>query len=83
MILQLGMLKKLKLLAKSVLDERLMGHVYCTGECVGIPEIEPGKFMEVGKLDTSINGKYYITRVKHVLDEAGYFTKFELKGNSI
>lgn len=43
-------------------------------ECVGIPELVPGRFVEVKHLSAQADKKYYITYVRHVLNEDGYRT---------
>lgn len=70
-------------LAKSVLEEYSMKFITGTGECIGIPELIPGRFIKMERFDKSIDGKYYLTRVTHSLSEDGYFTSFEVGANSI
>lgn len=47
------------------------------GRCVGLPELRPGRFMEVSDLSEPVNGTYYVHTVRHVLDETGFQTWFE------
>ena len=55
---------------------------FATGEfeVIGIPEIEPGKFVTVQKINEEFDNDYFITEVKHVMNEDGYKTicKFEV-----
>lgn len=48
-----------------------------SGHCVGLPELRPGRFVEVSDLSEPVNGTYYVHTVRHVLDEAGFQTWFE------
>ena len=49
---------------------------FVSGECelIGIPELEPGKFIEIEDINESIDGNYLITSIKHVFDSEGYKT---------
>ena len=57
------------------------GELEC--ECVGIPELAPGRFVEVEELSSQADRKYYITYVRHVLDEDGYRTYLKAGVNSL
>ena len=57
------------------------GELEC--ECVGIPELSPGRFVEVDELSSQADRKYYITYVRHVLDEDGYRTYIRAGVNSL
>lgn len=48
-----------------------------TGHCVGLPELRPGRFIEVSGLSEPVNGTYYVHTVRHVLDETGFQSWFE------
>ena len=67
-------------LAQSRLDGIAMGLVSGEGRCIGIPEIIPGRYIEIAGLDDRANGKYFISRVKHTFTKDGYATTFEVKG---
>lgn len=51
-----------------------------TGHCVGLPELRPGRFIEVSNLSEPVNGTYYVHTVRHILDETGFQTWFEAEG---
>ncbi|MCT4621762.1 MAG: hypothetical protein N4A62_20540 [Marinisporobacter sp.] len=70
-------------LAKSILEEYAFQYVSGYGECVGIPELIPGRFIKVDRFDKSVNGNYYVKKVRHIFDENGYYTQFEVGGNAI
>ena len=67
-------------LAQNRLNGIAMGFVSGDGQCVGIPELIPGRYLKIDGSDKSINGLYYLTKVRHVFSEAGYHTAFEFKG---
>lgn len=69
-----------KLMAQNRLNSLAMGLVSGEGTCIGIPEIIPGRYIEIDGLDKATNGTYYISRVKHRFDSSGYSTTFEVKG---
>lgn len=48
-----------------------------SGQCVGLPELRPGRFIQASELSEPVNGTYYVHTVRHVLDETGFQTWFE------
>ncbi len=50
------------------------------GVLLGLPEIVPGRYIEVSQLDSTVNGNYYISEVVHRLDNEGFTTTFSTKG---
>lgn len=50
------------------------------GSCIGLPEIVPGRFVKLDKLDSDINKAYYLDQVKHNFGSDGYTIDFEIKG---
>ena len=50
------------------------------GTCVGLPELVPGRFIEVAKLEDMVNKKYYLKRVNLRISEEGFVTEFETGG---
>lgn len=64
-------------LAKARIDERQRKAGGLTGRSVGLPDIRPGRFVEVSGLSEPVNGSYYITFVQHTLNESGFETYFE------
>ena len=57
-----------------------MDFVSGEGECVGIPELIPGRYLKIEGSDSHTNGLYFLTKVRHSFSEAGYTTSFEFKG---
>ncbi|MDR1674390.1 MAG: hypothetical protein LBR54_02950 [Oscillospiraceae bacterium] len=58
--------------AQSLLEKisHRLGHIEC--ECIGIPEIFPGYFIDI-KVGSPADNKFYITRVTHTLRDSGEF----------
>ncbi len=48
--------------------------------CIGLPEIIPGRFIKIERVDSLVNKKYYITRVTHHCSESGFLTDIETEG---
>lgn len=69
--------KECKRLAQSKLDSLAQSYVSCEGKCIGLPELIPGRYVEIDGLNQRTNGKYFIRQVKHTYDSrVGYFTSF-------
>lgn len=64
-------------LAKERMKERQRRNSTLLGQCTGIPELRPGRFVQVTGLSEQINGSYYIQTVTHTIDETGFETSFE------
>lgn len=48
--------------------------------CIGLPELIPGRFIAIDRVDSSVNKKYYINRVTHTFDEDGFRTVLDTEG---
>lgn len=49
------------------------GKIQC--ECVGLPELKPGNYIEIEEVGGPSENQFYITRVQHIMDEViGYRT---------
>lgn len=66
-------------LAQRRLNGIAMGLVSGGGECIGMPELIPGRYLEVDGGDKNSNGTYFLTKVKHQFTDDGYRTSFEIK----
>ena len=51
--------------------------------CTGIPELVPGRFVKLDKFASTVNGKYYITRITHSFDTEGYKTTVHARRSSL
>ena len=51
------------------------------GMCIGMPEIVPGRYIKVEKLDADLGDRsYYLKSVVHEWDEEHYITMFDIEG---
>lgn len=50
------------------------------GQCIGLPQIVPGRYITLGKLDSTIDGSYYVSQVEHSIGADGFVTSFEIGG---
>ena len=69
-----------KKIAQHRLDSIAMGLVSGQGQVIGIPELIPGRYLEIKGGDEHANGKYYISKVRHIFSDLSYVTQFEVKG---
>lgn len=47
---------------------------------IGYPELVPGRFVEVVKLEKMVNRKYYLSEVRHKIGDGFYATECEIGG---
>lgn len=66
--------------AASYADRRLGLGQYGSGVCVGLPELVPGRYIEVVMLEEMANKKFYIQKVTHKIGKEGFVTEFETGG---
>ncbi len=71
---------KAKIRAQELAREELAGVQHGQGTCIGLPGIVPGRFIEIVKLEPMANRKYYVTNVRHVINEEFFTTDFETEG---
>ena len=71
---------KTKLRANALARIAEQNACYARGELIGLPEIVPGRFLQIDKLDGMANKKYYISEVVHTMSESNFSTSFESKG---
>lgn len=64
-------------LSKARMQERQRQTTGISGQCLGTPELRPGRFLTVSGLSRAVNGTYYIHTVRHTLDVTGFSTDFE------
>lgn len=70
--------------AKSVMEDisYRFGTLEC--ECIGLPELQPGRFVKIMELGEPPANKFYVTNVKHTFsEEKGFGTKVTGKAASI
>jgi phage protein D len=66
-------------IAEYELNELMKKNQTGRGACIGLPEIVPGRFLKIDKLDASVNKTYYIKQVTHSFG-SGFTTEFEIGG---
>ncbi len=66
--------------AKSLARRSLAASQRAQISCIGLPELIPGRFIAIDRLDSKANKKYYITRVTHTFDEDGFRTVVDTEG---
>lgn len=66
--------------AEALADMALAKRQHAEGSCIGLPEIVPGRFIRLERVDSLMNQRYYVTRVVHTYDEDGFVTSFETEG---
>ena len=72
--------KECETLAQNRLNSIAMGFVSGEGECVGIPELIPGRYLKIDGGDELTNGTYFLSKVIHRFRTDEYITAFEIKG---
>lgn len=50
------------------------------GRTIGLPEIIPGRYLEIENMDSMLDKKYYLTEVTHLYTRESYTTYFEIGG---
>lgn len=66
--------------ARAIADRLVAGNQIGRIVCVGLPQIVPGRFVKLSKLDSDLNKKYYVKEVQHRVDENGFVTTVETEG---
>lgn len=69
-----------KKLAQAKLNSISMEYVHGQGQCIGLPELIPGRFLKIKGLGEESSREYFISRVVHSFSANGYYTDFEVKG---
>ncbi len=72
--------KECETLAQHRLNSIAMGFVSGEGECIGIPELIPGRYIKIDGGDDQTDGTYFISKVCHHISASSYTTTFEIKG---
>ena len=71
---------KTKVRAEAIAKRMQMKACFAEGELVGLPEIIPGRYIEIKDLDSIADRKYYISEVRHCINESRFSTFFETRG---
>ncbi len=66
--------------AKAIAAKMADESCFAQGLMIGLPEIVPGRYIQVEKTDDLLDKKYYLTEVTHSINESSFTTSFEAKG---
>lgn len=69
--------------ANAILNQKAMSFVKGSGECIGLPEMRAGNYVEIKGLGKSSNTLFYLETVNHVISGGGYTISFTVGGNTI
>ncbi|MFC4808121.1 phage late control D family protein [Paenibacillus sp. GCM10023250] len=70
-------------LARSILNQHAEGLIKGSAESIGIPDIQPGKRIELDGLGKRFSKAYYIEKSTHTIGGSGYTTTFHVKENAL
>jgi phage protein D len=68
--------------AMALLKDILEGLYEGSGSCIGIPDLRPGKFVQIEGVGKRFSGSYRLRRVSHHMSDSGYTTDFEITQRS-
>ena len=71
------------LLAQSLFNKLSVGLVVGTAECIGLPEIRAGTSVVFKGLGKKFSQKYFVERSTHTIDNSGYKTTINVRGDTI
>ncbi len=69
--------------AQAELERLSMGFAKGSFEVRGVPEIEPGTYVEIKGFNEDLNGKYFVTEVRHEVNSSEYRTHCKFEVNTI
>jgi phage protein D len=46
---------------------------------VGLPDLRAGRTVQIGRVGTQLNGTYFITESRHIINDSGYRTTFKAR----
>lgn len=67
---------------KKAVNEEKKRLVNGAGQCIGLPELVPGRMIEIDGMDADVNGTYFLASVEHCVDDNGFITNFTLGDRS-
>ena len=80
---EINTVEEAKARAEAELNKRSMNFIIGVGKIIGIPEIIPGKFIEIKNFAPSVDNIYYVTKVIHKINNGAYYTEFEAGVNML
>lgn len=72
--------EKADALASAIGQRHICGSRELSAAMVGLPQLIPGRIVEIKGMDSWINGNYMIAEAKHEIGEDGYKTMVKLQG---
>jgi hypothetical protein len=69
--------------AQAILEKESQKLLTGNGECLGLPEIEPGLRIELSGLGPRYSTIYYVTKVNHSISSSGFKTQFDVMQNTL
>lgn len=72
--------EKVTLRAEYLAEQEIENAKYGKGITIGLPELVPGRFVEVVGLEEMANRKYYMKEVRHTIREGYFTTEFDIGG---
>lgn len=70
--------ERAEVMALKYMEKSAIGH----GKTIGLPEIVPGRYVEIENIDAMMDKKYYITEVTHIYSSEKFETQFEVGGSA-
>jgi phage protein D len=68
-------------LARALLADRSYMFLTAHGKLIGLPDLRPGDNVEINGVGERFGGAYHVTKVTHTLNDKGYFTEFDARGD--
>jgi phage protein D len=62
--------------ARDLLLAQVLDMVEGTGVTVGLPDLRAGRSVQIGNLDQTLNGRWFIKETTHTINDNGYRTTF-------
>lgn len=81
--MEINTVEEAKERAEAELTQRSFNFITGYGKSVGLPELVPGKYIEIKSFDSDVDNKYYVTKVVHKLSDGEYTTEFEAGVNML
>lgn len=83
LVVNLGQLRTVdecKKYANTILRTLTFGYLEADAECIGYPQMTPGRYVTLSGLDKRSNGDYFVTSVVHSFSQDGYTNQIHMKG---
>lgn len=71
---------KAKSRAEAIATKEKSRQAMGNGTLVGMPEVVPGRFLKIEEMDSMVDRKYYLSEVRHIMEEDIFVTEFDIGG---